>query len=65
MAPHCVLEALGVDFELILVDRKNKAQKSAEYIALNPNLSYLTIFYNLFFLLLIGLNQKEINAVKE
>ncbi|MCL1050461.1 glutathione S-transferase family protein [Shewanella abyssi] len=36
MAPHFVLEALNVDFELILVDRKRNAQKSAEYLALNP-----------------------------
>lgn len=36
MAPHFMLEELGVDFELVLVDRKNNAQKSAEYLALNP-----------------------------
>lgn len=36
MAPHFVLQALNVDFELILVDRKSEAQKSAEYLALNP-----------------------------
>ncbi|WOH36361.1 glutathione S-transferase family protein [Thalassotalea fonticola] len=36
MAPHFVLEALNVDFELILVDRKNNAQKSKDYLALNP-----------------------------
>jgi len=37
MAPHFVLEALNVDFELILVDRKSNAQKSDEYLALNPS----------------------------
>jgi glutathione S-transferase len=37
MAPHFVLEALKIDFELILVDRKNNGQKSDEYIALNPS----------------------------
>lgn len=37
MAPHFILEELGVDFELILVDRKTNAQKSKEYLALNPN----------------------------
>lgn len=37
MAPHFVLEALNIDFELILVDRKNNAQKSDEYLALNPS----------------------------
>ena len=36
MAPHFVLEELGVDYELILVDRKSNAQKSGEYLALNP-----------------------------
>lgn len=37
MTPHFVLEALQLDFELILVDRKSNAQKSADYIALNPS----------------------------
>ena len=37
MAPHFVLEALKLDFELILVDRKSNAQKSDEYLALNPS----------------------------
>lgn len=36
MAPHFVLEELNADFELIMVDRKNKEQKSAGYLALNP-----------------------------
>jgi len=36
MAPHMVLEELSVDFKLIKVDRKANAQKSAEYLALNP-----------------------------
>jgi len=36
MAPHFVLEALNVDFELITVDRKNNAQKSPHYLMLNP-----------------------------
>lgn len=36
MAPHFVLAALNVDYQLHLVDRKNQAQKSAEYLALNP-----------------------------
>ncbi|NQZ87893.1 MAG: glutathione S-transferase [Saccharospirillaceae bacterium] len=37
MAPHFMLEALNIDFELILVDRKANAQKSTEYLALNPS----------------------------
>ncbi len=36
MAPHFILEELGVDFKLITVDRKSNAQKSAKYLALNP-----------------------------
>jgi glutathione S-transferase len=37
MAPHLLLEELGVPFELKLVDRVNQAHKSAEYLKLNPN----------------------------
>jgi glutathione S-transferase len=36
MAPHFMLEAMSVNFELILVDRKNNEQKSADYLLLNP-----------------------------
>lgn len=36
MAPHFVLEQVKANFELVLVDRKSNAQKSAEYLALNP-----------------------------
>lgn len=36
LAPHFILAELGVDFELLLVDRKSDAQKSKEYLALNP-----------------------------
>ena len=35
-APHLVLKELGVDHELILVDRKTNAHKSNDYLALNP-----------------------------
>lgn len=35
-APHLVLREMGVEHELILVDRKSNAQKSADYLALNP-----------------------------
>ena len=37
MAPHFVLEQLNQEYELVLVDRKANAQKSKEYLALNPN----------------------------
>ncbi|GAA0817560.1 glutathione S-transferase family protein [Colwellia asteriadis] len=36
MAPHLILEELKADFTLVTVDRKNNAQKSADYLALNP-----------------------------
>ncbi len=37
MAPHFILEELQVDFELVKVDRKTNAQKSSDYLALNPS----------------------------
>lgn len=37
MAPHMVLEELGVPFELMLVDRASQAHKSDAYLRLNPN----------------------------
>ena len=37
LAPHILLREAGVDVELALVDRRADAQKSAEYLRLNPN----------------------------
>jgi glutathione S-transferase len=37
MAPHILLEELGVPFELALVDRTKDAHRSAAYRKLNPN----------------------------
>ncbi len=37
LIPHLLLEELGVPFELALVDRARQAQKSPEYLRLNPN----------------------------
>jgi len=37
MAPHIVLQELGVSFELVLVDRTADAHKAPEYLRLNPN----------------------------
>jgi glutathione S-transferase len=37
LAPHMLLEELGVPFELKLVDRAKDAQRSPEYLKLNPN----------------------------
>jgi glutathione S-transferase len=36
LVPHTLLEELGVDYELILVDRCSNAHKSPEYLKLNP-----------------------------
>ena len=37
MAPHILLEEMGVPFELVLVDRDHDAHKSVAYRRLNPN----------------------------
>ena len=37
MAPHLLLEELGVPFELVFVDRAAGAHRAASYLALNPN----------------------------
>ena len=36
-APHMILEEIGADYALQLVDRTRNAQKSAEYLKVNPN----------------------------
>lgn len=36
-APHLVLAEMGLNFELVLVDRKSNEQKSSEYLLLNPS----------------------------
>ncbi|MCE2572953.1 glutathione S-transferase family protein [Motilimonas eburnea] len=36
LAPHFILHHVQADYELVLVDRKAKAQKSTAYLALNP-----------------------------
>ncbi|WP_437902162.1 glutathione S-transferase [Sorangium sp. So ce327] len=37
LAPHLLLQEAGCDFELVLVDRDRREQKSANYLRLNPN----------------------------
>jgi glutathione S-transferase len=37
LAPHVLLEEIGVPFELTLVDRANNAHKAPDYLKLNPN----------------------------
>ncbi|MBV9115008.1 MAG: glutathione S-transferase N-terminal domain-containing protein [Hyphomicrobiales bacterium] len=37
LLPHMVLREIGAPFELRLVDRAQEAQKSADYLRLNPN----------------------------
>lgn len=36
-APHMVLEELGQNYELVLVDRATNGQKSEAYLRINPN----------------------------
>jgi glutathione S-transferase len=37
LAPHIVLEEIGADYELMLVDRNKNEQKSPAYLELNPS----------------------------
>ena len=37
LAPHLLLEELGIPFGLALVDREREAQRSPAYLKLNPN----------------------------
>jgi glutathione S-transferase len=37
LLPHMMLREIGAEFELRLVDRGQNAQKSPEYLKLNPS----------------------------
>jgi glutathione S-transferase len=37
LAPHMILEEIGIPFELVLVDRANNQHLSPEYLKLNPS----------------------------
>jgi glutathione S-transferase len=37
MVPHIVLEELGIPFQRVLVDRRQNAHKTPDYLRLNPN----------------------------
>ncbi|MBI3525872.1 MAG: glutathione S-transferase [Betaproteobacteria bacterium] len=37
LAPHILLEEIGAEYKLVLVDRSQNQQKSPEYLKLNPN----------------------------
>ncbi len=37
LAPHTVLEEIGADYELVLVDRARNEHKSPDYLKLNPS----------------------------
>jgi glutathione S-transferase len=37
MAPHILLQEMGIDFQLRLVDRNRNEHKSPEFLKLNPN----------------------------
>lgn len=46
MATHAVLEELGVPYQLIEIDLAKKAQKTPEYLAINPNGKVPTLQHN-------------------
>lgn len=45
-APHLVLEEMDLEYELVLVDRKADAQKSRDYMEINPTGRIPTLIHN-------------------
>ena len=46
LAPHCVLEASGVDYEFVPVDISDEAERDPEYLKLNPHGRVPTLVMN-------------------
>ncbi|WP_417696576.1 glutathione S-transferase family protein [Psychromonas sp.] len=46
MASHAIFEELNIDYEMVEIDLSKKMQKSAEYLAINPNGKVPTLLHN-------------------
>ena len=46
LAPHCVLEASGVDYEFVPVDISDDSERDPEYLKLNPHGRVPTLVMN-------------------
>ena len=46
LAPHCVLEASGLDYEFVPVDISDEAERDPEYLKLNPHGRVPTLVMN-------------------
>ncbi|HBP85264.1 MAG TPA: hypothetical protein DD661_09560, partial [Gammaproteobacteria bacterium] len=46
LAPHCILEASGVDYEFVPVDISDEAERDPEYLKLNPHGRVPTLVMN-------------------
>jgi len=46
MASHAIFEELNIDYEMVEIDLSKKMQKSAEYLAINPNGKVPTLIHD-------------------